>query len=175
MTKSFSLSSKLKGAQMLDPGLAYGDETLTIRFAHLQNLENFGRKYPAAHLYETTAFWRFSESRWKMAVFGPQGVKQYRIFITRYMTSMMNFHMAEKKSRKNHRKFLFWFFTRKKLPIFFKFFSENRRYDPCYHALWRFDLYIPNLHVFLRRNRLSIEGSRGLCWHRKFDKSAHTG
>ena len=40
---------------MLDSGSAFRDETLTIRFATLENPENFGPKYPAAHQEEITA------------------------------------------------------------------------------------------------------------------------
>ena len=48
---------------MLELGSALEDETLTIRFATLENPENFGRKYPAAHPEETTANLPFSDSR----------------------------------------------------------------------------------------------------------------
>ena len=40
---------------MLESGSALGDETSTIRFVTPENPENFGRKYPAAHLEEIMA------------------------------------------------------------------------------------------------------------------------
>ena len=48
---------------MLETGSASKDETLTIRFATLENPENFGRKYPTAHQEEFTANSPFSDSR----------------------------------------------------------------------------------------------------------------
>ena len=45
----------IKGVPMLDSGSAFGDETLTIRFATLENPEIFGRKYPAGYPDETVA------------------------------------------------------------------------------------------------------------------------
>ena len=54
---------KVKGVPMLESGSALEDETLTIRFATLENPENFGRKYPAAHPEEITANLPFSDSR----------------------------------------------------------------------------------------------------------------
>ena len=54
---------------MLDSRSTFGDENLTIRFATFENPENFGRKYPAAHLDEFIAnlpkkpikIWNFSD------------------------------------------------------------------------------------------------------------------
>ena len=40
---------------MLDSESAFGDETLTIRFATLETPEIFGRKYPAGYPDEVVA------------------------------------------------------------------------------------------------------------------------
>ena len=63
----------LKGVPMLDSGSAFGDETLTIRFATLENPEIFGWKYPAVHIDEITAkltFWIVAERGLNSAVVG---------------------------------------------------------------------------------------------------------
>ena len=58
---------------MLESGSALEDETLTIRFATLQNPENFGRKYPAAHLEEIMANLSFLDSRRNRVEFRQRG------------------------------------------------------------------------------------------------------
>ena len=50
---------------MLDSGSAFGDETLTIRFATLENPEIFGRKYPAGYPDEVVANLPFLDGRRK--------------------------------------------------------------------------------------------------------------
>ena len=59
----FTYHNCIKGVPMLELGLALEDETLIIRLATLENPENFGRKYPAAHPEEITANLPFSDSR----------------------------------------------------------------------------------------------------------------
>ena len=60
---------------MLDWGSAFGDETLTIRIAILENLEMLGRKYQVGHLDENTAFLRFFDSGHFRSFFRPSRVK----------------------------------------------------------------------------------------------------
>ena len=59
---------------MLESGSALEDETLTIRFATLQNPENFGRKYPAAHLEEIMVNLPFSDNRPNRVKFRQRGL-----------------------------------------------------------------------------------------------------
>ena len=61
---------------MLESGSAFEDETLTIRFATLENPEIFGRKYPAAHLEEIMANLPFSDSRRNRVKFRQRGLSQ---------------------------------------------------------------------------------------------------
>ena len=75
----------LKGARMLDSGSAFGDETLTIRFVTLENPENFGRKYPAAHPGEITVFLSFFDSGDKRVGFRPLRVKLTYVYIYSHM------------------------------------------------------------------------------------------
>ena len=55
----YDLYSDFKGVPMLDWGSAFGDETLTIRIAILENLDMLGRKYRVGHLDENMANFRF--------------------------------------------------------------------------------------------------------------------
>ena len=57
------------------------DETLTIRFAALENPENFGRKYPAAHSDEITAILSFFDSRHRRDSFRPVRIKLTQVGI----------------------------------------------------------------------------------------------
>ena len=75
----------VKGAPMLDSGSAFGDETLTIRFVTLENPENFGRKYPAAHPGEITAILSFFDSGDKRVSFRPPRVNLTQIDLYSYM------------------------------------------------------------------------------------------
>ena len=63
-----------KGVPMLESGSALEGETLTIRFATLENPEVFGRKYPAAHLEEIMANLPFSDSRRNRVKFRQRGL-----------------------------------------------------------------------------------------------------
>ena len=54
---------------MLEPGSAFEDETLTIRFVTLENPENFGRKYAAAYPGEITVILSFFDSGDKRGTF----------------------------------------------------------------------------------------------------------
>ena len=59
---------------MLESGSALEYETLTIRFATLENTENFGRKYPAARLEEIMANLPFFDSYRKRVKFRQRGL-----------------------------------------------------------------------------------------------------
>ena len=63
-----------KGVPMLESGSALEYETLTIRFATLENPENFGRKYPAARLEEIMANLPFFDSYQKRVKFPQRGL-----------------------------------------------------------------------------------------------------
>ena len=65
----------LKGVPMLESGLALEGETLTIRFVTLENPENFGRKYPAAHLGKIMVILSFFDEGDKRVTFRPPRVK----------------------------------------------------------------------------------------------------
>ena len=72
----------LKGVPMLDWGSAFGDETLTIRIAILENLETLGRKYQVGHLDENMAVFRFFDRGHLGTTFRPSRVKLYSIQIS---------------------------------------------------------------------------------------------
>ena len=86
----------MKGAQMLESGSAFGDETSTIRFVTPENPENFGRKYPAAHPDEITAILSFFDSGHKMVTFRPLRVNLTLIDIYSYMIQVVSFHLEYK-------------------------------------------------------------------------------
>ena len=74
-----------KGVPMLDSGSAFRDETLTIRFVTLENPENFGRKYPAAHLGKIMVILSFFDGGDKRVTFRPLRVKLTRIDLYSHM------------------------------------------------------------------------------------------
>ena len=55
------------------------------------------------------------------------------------------------------------------------FFFENRRYDPCYHRVLRFELYIRNQHVFLRSMMVLENSVRHHVTLTETTKSTHAG
>ena len=67
-----------KGVPMLESGSALEDETLTIRFAALENPENFGRKYPAAHLEKIMANLPILDSHRNRVKFSQRGLSSLR-------------------------------------------------------------------------------------------------
>ena len=67
---------------MLDWGLAFGDETLTIRIVSLQNLETLGRKYQVGYLDENMAFFRFFDRGHFGGTFWSSRVKIYPIQVS---------------------------------------------------------------------------------------------
>ena len=75
---SYCTFLKLKGVQILDSGSAFRDKTLTIRFATLENLDIFGRNYPAAHLDEVMANLPFLDSRRKRVKSSRCGLNQVK-------------------------------------------------------------------------------------------------
>ena len=118
----------VKGVPMLELGSALEDETLTIRFVTLENPENFGRKYPAAHPDEITAILSFFDSGHKMVTFRPLRNKLTLIDVYSYMRQVISFHLVYRKLLKKHHKILYWFFSVKKrdfLTWFFSKFVEN--------------------------------------------------
>ena len=66
-------------------------------------------------------------------------------------------------------------FFRKKFDFFRMFFFENRRYDPCYHRVLRFELYIRTQHKFLRSMMVLENSVRHHVTHTETTKSTHAG
>ena len=75
----------VKGVPVLESGSASEYETLTVRFATLENPENFGRKYLAAHPDEITVISSFFGSGDKRATFPPSRVKLTQLYLYSYM------------------------------------------------------------------------------------------
>ena len=63
----------VKGVPVLESGSALKYETLTVRFATLENPENFGRKYLAARLEEIMANLPFLDSHRNRVKFRQRG------------------------------------------------------------------------------------------------------
>ena len=109
---------------MLESGSAIKDETLTIRFATLENPEFFGRKYAAGYPDKVVANLQFLDGRRKRVKLRLCGLSKPELKYINRSDGSSAFIFLLENIRKNIEKIFMNFFVKKMLVFLYKIFRK---------------------------------------------------